>query len=102
MAIQHLARRTCDRCKDVIEETPKTPGDTIEKSGDVLVAEFHLGDFAEAARFTDLCQSCRDRVNTLWSQLLLKKEAKDDKTPEPGDTGGAGTTKKVGKKTPTA
>jgi hypothetical protein len=75
MAVETLTRTRCDRCKNVVEETPvvaQADGDTkkpllyVEQQGHPPI------------KFEDLCPKCADRVDNLCVQLRLEK---DDKKP---------------------
>ena len=84
MAVETVTRTTCDRCKNLIEETPDS-GSSDERGGKPLLYIEANGE--EVVKFIDLCQKCDDRCKHLLKQLKLEKPADDDKKPEEKDNG---------------
>lgn len=85
MSREKLDRVSCDRCKNVIEETPVTAaGETGAEIAPLLYIE-RKGK--KVIKFDDLCQKCDDRCVHLLKQLRLEKDdGKGDKTSATKDT----------------
>jgi hypothetical protein len=95
MAIEKLVRRTCDRCRKVIDESAPAPvGEAAEKATPVFYLNVNgiqsdpsLAKKGESIVFDDLCTKCCERVLSLKSQITLEKADVDDKSSETLDAG---------------
>ena len=83
MAVETVTRTTCDRCKNLIEETPDSGAGEDRGGKPILYIEFN-GE--EVVQYHDLCQKCDDRCKHLLKQLRLEKPD-DDKKPEEKQNG---------------
>lgn len=98
MAIEKLVRRTCDRCKKVIDESAPAPaGADSEKSSPVFYLDIRgiqadpaIAKKGETVSFEDLCAKCCERVLSLKSQITLEKADADDKPDKSSETLDAG------------
>jgi hypothetical protein len=84
MAVETVTRTTCDRCKNLIEETPDSSSGEDRGGKPILYIEFN-GE--EVVKYLDLCQKCDDRCTHLLKQLRLEKPDSDDKKPEEKENG---------------
>lgn len=92
MATEIVRRKSCDRCKDLIEEQDAQAALDAEEKGKPLLVLETAGELARTPiKYDDLCSKCVNRINNLLGQIALEKPAsakdseEDDKKPDSGD-----------------
>lgn len=96
MAVEALTRFTCDRCKNIIQETQDSSA-SQERGYPLLYLEAQKFG-RPALRFDDLCDKCEARVAALLDQLDLSKPSAEASTEPPPENEGDSSPKKKSKK----